>query len=423
MENYEAGLRSQDVHQGLRNMDPHSPALVPLTKTRLVGSAADVASLIRGREVIQDVSALQVIAVRELDVAPSSFEQVLDVLETAGFIDLARNSRGEPVGLTENVPVYRTLYEDLGSAWRESRPRQIEEEMLAVVRRLAQGPIPVESLVSEIGIGSHPDEIVMLGRESSIIKVESTLDGDILYSPFSAFENPSALNDLLLQHGSAQMQDEFEKLHKHQGLPITIGSYPMLTDAVARGLISAPSVSLPDGQERSFAVLPYTLDRELLTGRKPVLDKALAIIACVRCGQQFGGSTNVASALAIISVLLDPQRGMLAPHSSHERQYALMRNLGVIRFDADPFPGGTWVQPVFVDTPDNREAMEIARELIAAGETMVGRTPSPETRKLLDLDASYLRPIQTVSRTRTRSDVSPAQYRGFWEALMGRGAL
>ncbi|WP_190100574.1 hypothetical protein [Streptomyces griseoflavus] len=423
MENYEAGLRSQDVHQGLRNMDPHSPALVPLTKTRLVGSAADVASLIRGREVVQDVSALQVIAVRELDVAPSSFEQVLDVLETAGFIDLARNNRGEPVGLTENVPVYRTLYEDLGSAWRESRPRQIEEEMLAVVRRLAKGPIPVESLVSEVGVGSNPDEIVMLGRDSSILRVESTLDGDILYSPFSAFENPSVLNDLLMEHGSTQMQDEFEKLHGHQGLPITAGAYPMLTDAVARGLISAPSVALPDGKEMAFAVLPYTLDRELLTGRKPVLDKALAIVACVRCGQQFGGSTNVASALSIIDTLLDPARGRLSPHSSHERQYALMRNLGVIRFDADPYPGGTWVQPVFVNTRDNREAMGIARELIASGEMMTGRTPSLETRKLLDLDASYLRPIQTVSRTRARPDVSPAQYRGFWDALMGRGSL
>ncbi|MFJ9080276.1 hypothetical protein ACIRO3_34315 [Streptomyces sp. NPDC102278] len=133
MDDYVAGLRSQDVHQGLRNMDPHSPALVPLTKTRLVGSAADVAALIRGRNIIQDVSALQYIAVRELDLAPSSFEQVLDVLENAGFVDISRNSRGEPVGLTENVPVYRTLYEDLGrrAAAFERRLRRLAGLVMA----------------------------------------------------------------------------------------------------------------------------------------------------------------------------------------------------------------------------------------------------------------------------------------------------
>ncbi|MEU4507372.1 hypothetical protein [Streptomyces sp. NPDC024089] len=425
MDDYVAGLRSQDVHQGLRNMDPHSPALVSLTKTRLVGSAADVAALIRGRNIIQDVSALQYIAVRELDVAPSSFEQVLDVLENAGFVDISRNSRGEPVGLTENVPVYRTLYEDLGTAWRASRPRQIEEELVAVVQRLAAGPVPVEALQTELGLDSKPDDIVVIGRDSSILKVASTIDGDILYSPFSAFENPAVLSDLLREHGSAQMQAEFEQLHKHQGLAISQAEHPMLTDAVSRGLLSAPSVKLPDNKGlMSFAVLPYTLDRELLTGRKPVLDKALAVVACVRCGQKFGGSTNVSCALAIIAALLDPNRGMLRPHSSHERQYALMRNMGIIRFGADAGRvGGNWVTPIFVDTPDNREAMAIARDLIAAGETMAGRTPPPGTQSLLDLDASYLGPIQTISRTRARPDVSPNEYRGFWDALMGRGSL
>ncbi|WTX00884.1 hypothetical protein OG216_46450 (plasmid) [Streptomycetaceae bacterium NBC_01309] len=416
--NYETGLRTQDVHQALRNVDPHSPALVPLTKTRLVGSAADVASLIRGRELIQDVFALQVIAARELDVAPSSFERVLEVLETCGLIDVMRNSRGEAVGIIEQVPSYRALYEKLGSVWRESRPRQLEEEILAVVRRLARGPMALESLAAEVGVDSSPDEIVALGRETSILKVATTLDGDILYSPYSAFENPAAVRRLLHEHGSSQMQAELEALHRHQGLAITAGTYPMLADAVARGLISAPSVALPDGKETPFAVLPYSLDRELLVGRKPVLDKALAIVACLRCAQKFGGFTNLADELAVISAFLDPDKGELTPHGSHERQYALLRNLGIIRFGCDPHPGRKWVQPVFVDTADNREAMEIARELIDVGETMAGRTPPLETRRLLDVNASYMRPIQTVARTRAKPDLSPAHYRDFWSALM-----
>ncbi|MEV7068525.1 hypothetical protein AB0N97_37950 [Streptomyces collinus] len=49
----------------------------------------------------------------------------------------------------------------------------------------------------------------------------------------------------------------------------------------------------PDGTLQPFAALPYVLGRDLLRGRKPVLDKALAVLACLRCGQHFGGYTSL----------------------------------------------------------------------------------------------------------------------------------
>ena len=55
MQPFGQGLRCQDVHSGLRNVDPDSPALQPLGKPRIIGRAATVAGLIRGREVIPDI--------------------------------------------------------------------------------------------------------------------------------------------------------------------------------------------------------------------------------------------------------------------------------------------------------------------------------------------------------------------------------
>jgi hypothetical protein len=52
--------------------------------------------------------------------------------------------------------------------------------------------------------------------------------------------------------------------------------HPLLVDAVSRGLLAAPAVLLPNGTIQPFATLPYTLDRDLLRGQKPVLDKAQA---------------------------------------------------------------------------------------------------------------------------------------------------
>ena len=70
----------------------------------------------------------------------------------------------------------------------------------------------------------------------------------------------------------------------------------------------APAVERPDGLLQPFGALPYSVDRDLLKGRKPILDKALAVLACLRCGQHFGGATNLpaASLVMVIDKLLDP---------------------------------------------------------------------------------------------------------------------
>src|SRR4051794_8207719 len=62
MKRFAEGLRCQDVHAGLRNVDPASGVLRPLMDTRLVGMAATLASLIRGQDVVADASAVQAVA-------------------------------------------------------------------------------------------------------------------------------------------------------------------------------------------------------------------------------------------------------------------------------------------------------------------------------------------------------------------------
>ena len=58
----------------------------------------------------------------------------------------------------------------------------------------------------------------------------------------------------------------------------------------------------PGGTLQPFATLPYTLDPGLLRSRKPVLEKALAVLACLRCGQHFGGATSLSPG-AMVNVI------------------------------------------------------------------------------------------------------------------------
>ena len=420
MEAYDAGLRCQDVNSGLRTFDASSPSLTPLKKTRLVGMAADLAALVRDTPLISNMSALEGVAAGELDIPSTSFDPVLAVLEGAELVELTRDPAGDVTGLTSEVPYYRDLYSTLGESWRERGPSQLEEELVAVVDRLAAGPVPAEVLTEAIDIEkSDISRILDLGQEAQLIKSISSADGSILYSPFTAFENPKLLYDLAEFHGSDQMLADFDALRQKQGLAVTPESFPLLYDAVARGLLLAPSVELPNGGRQPFAVLPYTLDRQLLVGEKPVLDKALAVVACVRCGEEFGGYSDLPSATAAINKLL--REGELAPHSSSKRQYRLMHNKGIVAYGPDPMPWGSWIVPTLIDTKDNRQAMEIALDLITLGEPMAGRDAST-AREHLASDARYLNPMKTVAASRPRLLQSETEYSRIIAAVMGYGS-
>jgi hypothetical protein len=151
MDSFSEGLRCQDVTLGLRELHQASAQLRLVNNTQIVGMAADLAGLIRGRDVIEKIDSLEIVAAETLDIAALLLPAVLDVLEAAGIVETYKQG-GRIERITETVPIYRNLYADLGNAWRDRQPRQIEEELIAVVDRLARGPVPLDSLTTELGV-------------------------------------------------------------------------------------------------------------------------------------------------------------------------------------------------------------------------------------------------------------------------------
>jgi len=421
MEKFENGLRCQDIHAGLRAVDPNSSALGRLDDTRMVGMAASLAVAVRGQDVIRDAQTLKMVAADQLDVDSLAFPAVVEILDAAGFVHTVERRGGKIVSFVEAVPFHQDLYETLGQVWSDRSPTEIEQEMVATIHRLAAGPVPAEDLAEEVGLNrADVSDLLELARDADLVKGVTTVDGEILYSPFMGFEHPEAMGEILASYGPDRFQEEIAKLRSYQGMPVDQGSYPALSDAVARGLITAPSVERPDHFAQPFAMLPYTPDPSLFTVRKPILDKALAILACVRCGENFGGATAIASPLRILDALLDPARGRkLKPHSSHKRQYQLLFRRQIVDF----IPSGNWVMPRLIDTEDNIAAVTLARDLIAFGEPLQNRTGSDEDARLLMTQAGYLTPIQTVHKRRKELRLNSKQYEKAMDALMGRTAL
>ncbi len=190
----------------------------------------------------------------------------------------------------------------------------MEQQLLVVVDGLSEAPVPLESLETAYGLdrGDVP-ALLDVGKRAGLVQVLRTIDGDLAYSPFFGFENPELFAGLVERHGTDRLAEEFHSLRAKQGMPVDASTHPLLADAVARGLVMAPSVDLPDGTRQAFAALPYVPDKSLLTARKPVLDKALAVLACLRCAEYRGGYSSLSPAglVAVIDKLLDPNRGFL----------------------------------------------------------------------------------------------------------------
>lgn len=421
MDSFSEGLRCQDVTLGLRELHPTSAELRLVRNTQLVGMAADLAGLIRGRNVITEIESLEIVASETLDIPPMILPQVLSILEQSGYVEID-SDHGHLERVIESVPIYQNLYESLGSTWRERRPRQIEEELVTVVDRLTRGPIPLDSLTTDLGIDrSDIDTLYRLGVDTSVFKTIETSDGSLLYSPYMAFEHPEAIYDSVVNHGSGELAEALVKVTGYQGYPVISTMEPVLADAVARGIVAAPAVMLPDHQLQPFAALPYAFDRRLTRDRKPVLDKALAIVACVRCGQHYGGATSARDAVLVLEALRD--REYLNPHSSHSRQYKLLRDSGVIRFLPDLRAGGNWVRPSLIRTDENLEALGLAITLIRGEEIYSGRESDDGIKQLLGLDAKSIKPLQATARTRSRTAVTEQELGRALDNLLGRGEL
>jgi len=421
LQDFQLGLRCHDVHTGLRNVDPNSATLTPLADTRTIGMAASLACLVRGQDIVPDAEALKAIVAEQLDISPYAFNAVVERLEQAGMVDGVQRRGHKITSFTETVPFHQDLYGRLGGAWRSDQPSQLEQEMLAVVDRLAFSPVPGEELENELGL-DHADvpRLVEIGRAASLIKSVTSLDGEVLYSPFFGFENPTLLGELLEQHGPGRVAEDLAAVRAHQGLPLEQARYPALADAITRGFVLAPSVTRPDGVDQPFAAVPYLPDEALLTLRKTVLDKALAVVACVRCGEHFGGVTNTRSPALLLNALLDPNRGYrLGPHSSHRRQYQMLYRMQIVDF----VPSGSWVSPQLIATDDNIQAVRLARDLLTYGEPIEDRAGDDAARALLSLRSGYAAPLQTVARRRANKTLTDREYDKLMATAMGRAAL
>ncbi|MCK4816756.1 hypothetical protein KA005_13380, partial [bacterium] len=142
------------------------------------------------------------------------------------------------------------------------------------------------------------------------------------------------------------------------------------------GCIPTPSVNSSAG-EKFFVFTPLQGVGKL---EKALLEKARAIIACVRYGQHFATVTKIFDPLLILERLQG--RKKIGAHSEILRQYALLHKLGVGKIARDRFHSDRFNFHL-IDTEDNMRALELAIQYLTIKEVVKPDSSANKAKQLL----------------------------------------
>ncbi|MDQ4145680.1 MAG: hypothetical protein M3198_18430 [Actinomycetota bacterium] len=410
------GLRSQDVYGGLQTVDQTSGLIAAeLEATRLTGMAATIASNIKGIDVVEDYKALRLIAAHQWDIDALALPSVLEVLEDVGYITIHKGPHGKITKIDEHIHLlHDRMYEDLGAAWENRDPSELDEASVETMDLLAGAPTRLSGLTDFLNDPALVKSLLSVGEDAQLLKTFDLADGDrLVWSPYCGYENPQALLPLFEAYDDEAVRREFERVKAYQGLPLK-DSAVILEHAVGHGILTANSIK-GSGGEAAFAFLPYRAAPEYRHIKKTILDKALILLASVRYGQHYA-KHSLRSAIWLLEALLEPNRILRATTEAKD-QYFTAAQAQIIRLIST---GGNWYRPQLIDTDDNKAAVRLALDLARYGEPVEAR--DDPSQRLLFTDGRYLTPLMTMKERKPQAALPGEVLLSMIDNIRGEGS-
>jgi hypothetical protein len=306
------------------------------------------------------------------------------------------------------------MYTLLGEKWRQQEPTEIEAGLLRSVEQLSCGPAAVDELDLDPAARAT---VLDVGWRAEAIRIIKVGGRDIAYSPFFSIEQPSAVETALQEADLVDIQRAIKAVRDHQGMPVSVAATgSTLSKLVGAGLVAGPALKRADGSSETFAVAPYGLSPELRSIRRPILDKAQAMVAAMRMGEHFGTVTKLRYPALVLHRLLGGS--VAAVHSDTPRQWTMLHRLGVVEFVPQGSLKGIRLVPD--KHGDNDAAVRIAIDLLEHGEATETKELHPSDARSLLVEGRYLTSIQGVREARLRDEFGDQEMTQIIDTLMGR---
>ena len=345
-----------------------SPSLRHFRKSRLLGQALRMAQLIRGMDVIERDRA-SAIASAQLRIDPQIFDNVLDTLEETDLIQ----RRGDTIYEKVRQIDFAENYERVGDLWIARKPDARETIAVGTLDELVDQPKHTAEIDAFSGIAPRDRDIVLqIMKNAHLVDPIDIGTGDpVLFAPMLWDIDPARFGQVLQQMKTASIAQVVNTVRQqptgaeldHMGFDET--QRKLVNRAVTVGLLPTIPVNSTNG-ERAFSFTPYSGALIRDATEREILDRARAIVACVRYGERHA-SYKIHAPVVLLNAL--KSRGMLGPHPELKMQYAQLVARGIGRIVKD----GTMYSFRLIDSQENLRALDLALELLIRGEIMEDR--------------------------------------------------
>ena len=355
--------------------------------TRAIGDATRFAVSIRqAREL--DLNTLAVVsAALKIDFRVVKSE-VLPLFEDYDWIEVDR--KGSAIRrVDEKIPPTEDVLSTLGKIWHEQTPTTVDEATVEGLSMLSRKPVSKEALLSELGIDNAqfqiPFDCGMQARYFGSFR-SSENQKEILWTPLYWAGKIETVLKFLEKQSEAQFETLgrlTRRLVKCPGIPrenLPLRSHPasLIDSGIWHGYF--PSVRIRDRQQQEheyvFAATPqFEVDPD-----KDIFERARLIVSCIRHGQYHAEVTKI---LYPRSILRAMRSNIMKPHPYANIQYALLVIHGIVRIKPAKTKYGDAWRVVWIDSPENNLAADIADQLLAGEESVATSSEELETREML----------------------------------------
>lgn len=393
MDKHMLGVRAQDFHEGLKEVASYGPKEVHLKKTLLIGKAATLAAHLRGLNAVDDHEALTYLAA-DLGISGLELDRVLRELEEVDFATVKKD--GETIKRVElRIPELREGYEELGKRWEDLHPSEVERAAVEMLQNVAAIPRRKEELQKSSGLDTKNFDLVLaIGSTGALMEsYEQDDDEPVIYSPLTVEENPKPLIELSRRFPEDDVVLALEAVRSEQGLPEGIGAArdnPVIIEAVLSGVLAPVRIQTAQG-ERRFLFAPRG---QVVASEKIILDKARAILACLRSGQHFADYKKILYPAALLRKLRSSKTFSYS-RPDYPEQYGLLvsKQIAVIRPDRSR---EGFFHFHLLDTDENMKALDLAIDLLQLGDVATAHTS--DAHAVLGIAGSYSGALSTRTR-------------------------
>ncbi|WP_445156701.1 hypothetical protein [Halomonas sp. E14] len=395
-----------------------------------VGMAVQLALHIRGLPLV-DYEMLKLVASTMLGVPRLAVDRIVELLAEIEFVRVQREGR-RIKSVLPVVPYFEKMYEGIGEYFENTAaPDEFELLTLEIVDRLASAPQNADSLANKLGADRKAfDSSVEIGTKGNFLLSRRARSKTVLLNPSYFSENADIFVDHVAKCGAKGVERTLQLIQSAQGWPLSliertgeIGSRKVTVDDIAllkrlaqEGAVKPPRITTSHAGDSLFIFTPTPSFGKLTPFRREVYERALAIVSAVRLGQLLPNRYRIRSPGAVLYKL--KQELCLSPTTDYAEQY---RNLVDYRIAQLVSVTGGYKQLRIIDTPENREALQIAYDLVQGNEPP-DLTVDKEAHKAMTGSQEYVESLISSRLLREKETVTLSDEKRFeYEQLLLEG--